>query len=83
MAIHFQTQYRTKDLDIDEFFGKLSAFLGLQKRKEQPDFEKKKSPALKVEKVMKQMNNPSAEESDDEDMDDKELTLITRTRKKF
>ena len=37
VAIHFHTQPTTKDLDIDEFFGRLSAFSELQKRKEQKD----------------------------------------------
>ena len=35
IALHFQTQPHTKKFDIDEFFGKLSAFKGLQKKKEE------------------------------------------------
>ena len=36
IAINVQTQPHTKELDIDEFFGKLCAFNGLQKRREAP-----------------------------------------------
>ena len=42
----------TKKFDIDEFFGKLSAFQGLQKRKNEPVEVKNKSLALKVERAL-------------------------------
>ena len=53
IALHFQTQPYTKKFDIDEFFGKLSAFQGLQKRKEDSVDVREKNLALKVEKALK------------------------------
>ena len=60
ISLHFQTQPHTKKFDINEFFGKLSAFQRLQKRKEVSEDikekEKKKSLGLKVEKALKSMS---------------------------
>ena len=84
IAINFQTQPHTKDLDIDEFFGKLCAFNGLQKRREAPKLDKEakdKNLTLKVEKALRLMHGEgglSKEDSKDED-----LALITKGIKKF
>ena len=84
IALHFQTQSHTKKFDIDEFFGKLSAFQRLQKRKEEPMNvkEKEKNLALKVERALKSTSRDFQEE-DDEDCDDSELSFITKVMKKF
>ena len=71
-----------KNLDIDEFFGSLSAFSGMQKRRDQPDLQKEKSFALMVEKVMKRMNIHEEDDSEDDECD-RELALITESIKKF
>ena len=60
VVINFQTQAHTKDLDIDEFFEKLSAFARLQKHKDAPKISKDandKSLSLKVEKALRLMHN--------------------------
>ena len=52
--MHFLAQPHTKKLDIDELFGKLSAYQGLQKRKEELVQEVKvngKSLGLKVDSL--------------------------------
>ena len=82
IALHFQTQPYTKKFDIDKFFEKLSAFQGLQKRKEEPMEVKNKSHALKVEGALKNMSQ-DFQRGDDEDSEDKELALITKAVKKF
>ena len=78
IALHFQTQPHTKKFDIDEFFEKLSAFQGLQKRKKEPTNvkEKEKNLALKVERALKSMSH-DFQGRDDEDCEDPELSLIT------
>ena len=84
IALHFQTQPHTKKFDIDEFFGKLSAFQGLQKRKEEPvDVkEKEKNLTLKVERALMSMSH-DFQGGDDEDCEDPDLALITKVMKKF
>ena len=54
----FPTQAHTTNLDVDDLFGKLSAFGGLQKRKQkskQVPFEK--DLALKIEKTLDYYHN--------------------------
>ena len=80
IAIHFQAISDTKNLDIDTFFGKLSAFQGLQKRKVKPEVLNEKTLALKVEKALKKMDK---DYDSNEDEGDKELALVTKTLKKF
>ena len=55
----------------------------MQKRRDEPDLKNEKSLALKVEKFLKKITNPSNDDSDHEDESDRELTIITRTVKKF
>ena len=60
ITINFQIQAHTKDLDIDEFFEKLCAFSGLQKRREAPKLAKEakdKNLALKLKKALRLMHN--------------------------
>ena len=73
-----------KKFDIDEFFEKLSAFQGLQKRKKEPEDvkEKEKNLALKVERAFKNMSR-DFQGGDNEDCEDSELALITKVMKKF
>ena len=80
IVIHFQAIFATKDLDIDTFFGKLSVFQGLQKRKVKPEVFNEKNLALKVEKALKKMGK---DYDSDEDEGDKELALVTKNLKKF
>ena len=54
----------------------------MHKRRDQPNLQKEKSLALKVEKVMKRLNIPEENDSED-DEGDKELALITKSIKKF
>ena len=82
IALHFQTQHHTNKFDISEFFGKLSAFQGLQKRKEESVEVKNKSLALKVERALKNMSQ-DFQGGDDEDSEGQELALITKAVKKF
>ena len=81
IALHFQTQPYMKKFDIDEFFGKLSAFQGLQKRKEDPVEVKNKSHALKAERALKNMSQ-DFQGGDDEDSENQELSMITKDVKK-
>ena len=84
IAINFQTQEHTKDLDIDEFFEKFSAFSGLQKRREAPMLvkdAKEKNLALKVEKALRLIHEE--ESLLDEDSNDAEIALITKRIRKF
>ena len=58
VTLSFQTQAHTTDLDVDDLFDKLSAFGGLQKRKQkskQVPFEK--NLALKIEKTLDYYHN--------------------------
>ena len=58
VALSFQTQAHTTNLDVDDLFGKLSAFGGLQKRKQkskQVPFDK--NLALKIEKTLDYYHN--------------------------
>ena len=84
IVINFQTQAHTKDLDIDEFFRKLSAFAGLQKRKDATKLSKDandKSSSLKVEKALRLIHN---EESPfKEDSTNIQIALITKGIKRF
>ena len=84
IALHFQTQPHMKKFDIDEFFGKLIAFQGLQKRKEESEDVKvkEKNLALKVERALKSMSR-DFQGGDDEDCEDPELALSTKVMKKF
>ena len=57
----------------------------MQKRKEQKDLintDKERTLVLQVEKMMKKMSVP-AEDSDDEEAEDKDLAMIIKTMKKF
>ena len=84
IAINFQTQPHTKDLDIDEFFEKLCAFNGLQKRKEAPKLAKEakdKNLTLKVEKALRLMHDEGG--LSEEDSKDEDMALITKGIKRF
>ena len=52
IANALQAQGNTKDLDIEDLFGKLSSHAGIQKRKALPKATKDKNLALKVEKAL-------------------------------
>ena len=66
------------------YFGKLSAFQGLQKRKEEHEDvkQKEKNLALKVERALKSMSR-DFQGGEDEDSEDPELALISKVCKKF
>ena len=84
IAINFQTQPHTKDLDIDEFFGKLCAFSSLQKRREASKLtkeDKDKNLALKVEKALCLMHDEGGLSY--EDSRDTDMALITKGIKRF
>ena len=85
VAIYFQTQPPIKGLDIDEFFGRLSAFSRAQKRRKHADLlhtQKERTLALQVEKRTKKVRVPT-EDSNEEDVDDKDLAMIIKSMKKF
>ena len=74
----------TKDLDIDEFFGMLCAFSGLQKRRDATKLSKDakdESLSLKVEKALHLMHNEGS--LSNEDFTNAELALITKGIKRF
>ena len=84
IGINFQTQAHTKDLDIDEFFKKLCAFSGLQKRREAPKLAKEakdKNLTLKVEKALHLMHDEGGLSYDDSR--DADMALITKGIKRF
>ena len=84
IAINFQTQAHTKDLDIDEFLEKLCAFSRLQKRREAPKLAKEakdKNLALKVEKALHLMHDEGGLSV--EDSRDADLAFITKGIKRF
>ena len=63
----------------------MSAFSGAQKRRELTDLhntQKKRTLTLQVEKRMKKVRVP-AEDSYDEEVEDKDLAMIIKTMKKF
>ena len=73
-----------KDLDIDEFFEKLSVFAGLQKRREAPKVAKdakEKNLALKVEKALRFMHDEGS--LSDEDANEADIALIIKGMRRF
>ena len=70
----------TKNMDIEDLFGKLSSFMDLEKRKTQPKASKDKNLALMVEKALEKLTL-GTENSEEEEGDD--FALITKTIKKF
>ena len=84
IAINFQTQAYTKDLDVHEFFGKVCAISGLQKRREAPKLAKEakdKNLALKVDKALRLMHDEGG--LSDEDSKDADMALIIKGSKRF
>ena len=72
----------TKDMDIEDLFGKLSSFMDLEKKKApaKPTKEKDKNLALMVKKALEKVAL-GIENSDDDESDD--FALITNTVKRF
>ena len=73
-----------KDLYINEFFGKLSALAGLQKRREAPKLAKdakENNLALKMEKVLRFMHDEGS--LSDKDANNADIALITKGMRRF
>ncbi len=71
----------TKDMDVEDLFGKLSSFMDLEKRKAPVKSSKDKNLALMVEKALEKITLGIENSEDEEESDD--YALITKTIKKF
>ena len=71
----------TKNMDIEDLFGKLSSFMDLHKRKTHAKPSKDKNLALMVEKALEKITLGIENSEDEEESDD--YALITKTIKQF
>ena len=81
IANTLQANGNTKELDVEDLFGKLSSYMDVQKRKTQPKATNYKSLALMVEKALEKLTLGTENSADEEESDD--FALITKTIKKF
>ena len=81
IANALQENGNTKEMDVEDLFGKLSSYMDNQKRKTQPKTTKDKNLALIVEKALEKLTLGTENSADEEESDD--FALITKTIKKF
>ena len=74
-----QANGNTKDMDVEDLFGKLSSFMDIEKRKSQPKASKDKNLALLVEKALEKL--ALGTENSEEEEEGEDFALITKTIK--
>ena len=79
LAASFQTSAETKNMTVEDIFGKLTSCAGIRKRKAAIKPVKERNVALMVEKALKKM----VDDDDDEEEEDEDVALVTKTIRNF